>query len=228
MNHRAIGRLICASLIASAVGVVHAQGYGSIGQINGPGAPRGVFALSNARAALQAPGYVDLLAGVMYTNNAFLTRNNLTGDGIGYAGLDVNYIHLGPELTIDALGNVNRIEYFKGSFPGTFYGEFVGSALWGKQTDIFQWLVSDAFGEGMLDPLSAPTPANLQWINNARTGPYLNFPLGIANRLSLFGLYSRTTFQLSPFDSQSFEGGASFNHAFSPASSFSVQATDIR
>lgn len=229
MNHPSIGRLICASVIAAGViSVAHAQNYGSAGQMNTPGAGRGVFALSNTQAALQAPGYVDLLGGVAYTSNAFLTRSHPTADGIGFAGLDINYVNLGPELTVDALGNVERLEYFKGSFPGTFYGEFVGSALWGKSTDIFQWLVSDAFGEGMTDPLQAPTPRNVQWVNYARSGPYINVPLGLENRLSFFGLYSRTTYELSPYDSQSIEGGASFNHALSPVSSFSAQATDIR
>ncbi len=226
MKNPPIGRLICACVIAAGVGVAQAQNYG--GQMNTPGAGRGVFALSNGQAALQGPGYVDLLAGLAYTNNALLTPSHPVADGIGAAGLDIDYIQLGPKLTIDALGNVERLEYFKGSFPGTFYGEFNGSALWGKSTDIFQWLLSDAFGEGMTDPLLAPTPANVQWVNYARTGPYINIPLGLENHLSIFGLYSQTTYETSPFDSESFEGGASFNHALSPVSSVSLQATDIR
>jgi hypothetical protein len=164
---------------------------------------------------------------MLYTNNAFLTQSHPVSDGSGFGGLVVDYIHRGPGLLIDALGNVERFQNVKGSFPGTFYGEFMGSALFGRPTEIFQWQALDAFGEGMVNPLTSPTPRNLQTVNYGRTGPILNFNMGTSNRLTLSGLYSRTTFETSPYGSQSYEGSASFQHALSSVSSFSVQASDL-
>jgi hypothetical protein len=181
-----------------------------------------------ASGALGAPGYVDLKVGLAYTTNAYLTPGNPVGDGIALAGLDIDYVHQGAKLDFDALGNIDRLEYLKRSFPGSFYGHFNGSAVWGHPTDWFQWLLSDSFGEAMVDPLAAPTPVNLQTVNYVTTGPTVNFNFGTPNRLTLFGLYSRTTFQSSPFDSQSYEGGASFRHALSAVSSLSLQATSLR
>jgi hypothetical protein len=187
----------------------------------------GYSAPGAAAAALRSPGYVDLLGGIAYTSNALLTEQHPVDDGIGIVGLDIDYVHQGPQLLVDALGNIDRLEYVKGSFPGTFYGEFLGNAIFGQPTDIFQWQAQDAFGEGMLNPLTAPTPQNLQTVNYARTGPIVNFNMGTSNRLTISGLYARTNFESSPYDSQSYEGSASFRHTLSTVSSFSIQATDV-
>ena len=172
-------------------------------------------------------GYVDLLAGLAYTDNAQLARGQRSGDGIGTAGIDADYARQG-KLSLNLLGNVERVEYLRGTFGGSFYGHFNGSAILGKPTDPLQWTFRDSFGEGSTDPLSAPSPANLQTINNLATGPIVNLHVGLANRLTFFGLYSRTSYQRSPFDSQSYQGGAEFSHRLSGASSLSLQASTER
>lgn len=222
---RSLGALAALVLLIATAGTEAQTAPASLGPM-AQGA--GFSGLNTMAPALRGPGYVDLLAGIAYTSNAFLTQGRPVADGIGFAGLDIDYLHQGPELMVDALGDVDRLEYVKGSFPGTFYGEFNGSAIFGQPTDLFQWQVGDAFGEGMINPLTAPTPTSLQTVNYARTGPILNFNIDTSNRITLSGLYSRTTFESSPFDSQSFDGSASFRHALSSVSSFSFQATDIR
>lgn len=172
-------------------------------------------------------GYVDLLAGLAYTDNAQLGGGQRQGDVIGTAGLDVDYARRG-ELSTNLLGNVDRLEYLRGTFGGSFFGHFNGSAVLGKSTDPLQWRLSDRFGEGTTDPLSAPTPTNLETVNDVSTGPIVNLHLGLANRLTLFGLYSRTSYQRSPYDSQGLEGGAEFLHQLSGASSLSIQASTER
>lgn len=177
-------------------------------------------------AATPAPhsGYVDLLGGLAYTDNALLTSHNQASDGIATVGFNVDYKKRG-NLSLNLLGNLDRIQYIKSSFGGSFYGNFFGSGLLGKPTSILQWQLSDGFGEEMTDPLAAPTPQSLQLINDVSTGPLVNLHFGLTNRLTLFGTYSRTTYQRSPFDSQTYEGGAEFSHALPGASSLSLSAS---
>ena len=177
-----------------------------------------------ASAPTQQSGYVDLLGGLAYTDNARLSSSHRTSDGIAIAGLNTNYQRTG-ELSLNLLGNLARIQYLQGSYAGSFYGQFFGSGVLGKPTDFLQWQLSDAFGEEMTNPLESPTPQNLQTINNVATGPLLNFHFGFTNRLTLSGVYSRTTYERSPFDSQTYQGGAQFQHTLPGASTISLYAS---
>ena len=172
-------------------------------------------------------GYADLLAGLTYTDNALLTQRPNRSDGIGILGLNLDYARQG-RLRVSLLGDIDRLEYIRHSFGGSFYGQFNGSALWGAPTDPVQWMLSDSFGEGMTDPLAAPTPTNLQTINYVTTGPFLNLNFGLTNRLTVYGEYGRSTYQRSPYDAQTYEGGAQITHQLSGATSISLQASDAR
>ena len=150
-------------------------------------------------------GYIDALAGLAYTDNALRTSGaGKKGDGLAAVGLATDYARVG-NLSVNLLGNVERLEYLNHSYSGSFYGQFNGSALLGKNTDPLQWQLQDSFGEAMSDPLQAPNPQNLQTINDVATGPRVNLHLGLRDRLTLSGQYSRTTYQRSPFDSQTFQ-----------------------
>ena len=178
-------------------------------------------------AVLNAPfqsGYVDLMLGLGYTDNALLAGSRHKGDGIGTGGFSVDYLREG-RLSLNLLGNLDRVAYLNHSFGGSFYGQFLGSALFGTSANVLQWQLRDAFGEGMTDPLASPTPHNLQTVNNVATGPLVNLHFGLTNRLTFSGLYSRTTFQRSPYDSQTYLGGAQFVHALSGAASLSFAAS---
>ena len=185
-------------------------------------------ALGGPGASSNAPfqtGYVDLLLGMGYTDNALMGGSRHQGDGIGTAGFSFDYLREGG-LSLNLLGDLARVEYVQHTFPGSFYGHFLGSALLGKPSDVLQWQLRDTFGEGTTDPLAAQTPQNLQTINDVATGPLVNLHFGLTNRLTFSGLYSRTTYQRSPYDSQTYLGGAQFVHAFSGASSLSFAASD--
>ncbi len=175
-------------------------------------------------APTQQAGYFDFLGGLAYTDNALLTSSQQTGDGIGMAGFSADYMRKG-NLTLNLLGNLERLEYLHHSFAGSFYGQFFGLGVLGKPTDLLQWQLAENFGEEMTDPLAAPTPVNLQTINEVSTGPQINFHFGLTYRLTLSGRYSRTTYQRSPFDSQTYRGGVQFQHELSGASSLSVEAS---
>ena len=191
----------------------------------------GQSAQGNETGQLAAPsvpaeqsGYVDLMAGLAYTDNALLTSNHPKSDGIATVGVNVDYRRRGT-LSLNLLGNLDRIQYVRSSFGGSFYGRFFGSGMLGKSTGLLQWQLSDGFGEDMTDPLAAPTPQSLQLINDVSTGPLVNLHFGLTNRLTFFGVYSRTTYQRSPFDSQTYQGGTEFAHALSGAASLSLTAS---
>ena len=172
-------------------------------------------------------GYIDAVAGLTYTDNAQLSQGNHTSDGIGSLGLEADYARTG-RLSLSLLGDIQRVQYIRNSFSGSFYGNFNGSALWGKPTDPLQWVLSDSFGEGATNPLGAPTPQNLQTVNYLTTGPFLNLNFGLRNRFTVYGEYARSTYERSPYDSQTFEGGVQLAHQLAGATSISVQASDAR
>ena len=172
-------------------------------------------------------GYIDFIAGLAYTDNALLTRQGGVSDGIATVGFDTDYARQG-RLRLDLLGDIERLQYVRSSFSGSFYGQFRGDALWGKPTDPVQWLLADSFGEGQTDPLAAPTPINLQTINYFTTGPFLNLNFGLTNRFTVYGLYARSSYQRSPYDSQTFEGGTEIAHQLAGDTSLSLQASEAR
>ncbi len=169
------------------------------------------------------PSYLDLNAGVVYTDNALLAPADRMSTGIGSAGFDIDYNHAGGMLDVAAQGDVDWLQYFDHAYSGNAYGNFNGAAVWGHPTDMLQWLVQETFGDGMVNPLAAPTPSELQSINYFTTGPYLNFNFTTTERLSFYGLYSDTSYQKSPYDFQTYDGGGIFAHQLSNFSSLSLQ-----
>lgn len=175
-----------------------------------------------------ATGYIDAVAGLAYTDNALLTSGaGKKGDGVAALGLAADYARVGM-LNLNLLGNVERLEYLNHSYPGSFFGQFNGSAVFGRDTSPLQWQFDDSFGETMIDPLQAPNPLSLQFINDVATGPRLNLHFGLRDRLTLAGRYSRTTYQRSPLDTQTFEGALQASHALSGASFLALRGSFAR
>jgi len=168
-------------------------------------------------------GYFDLVAGLTYTDNALLVPRDATSTGIGTVGVDTDYRHRGPKLDVQARGNVYWQEYLDDAFPDSVFGRFDGSATWGQSRDLFQWTVRNTLDEGMANPLAAPTPDEIEIINYFTTGPTLNFNFNANERLGFYGLYSRTSFQKSPFDYRTYTWGSVFEHRLTPFSSVSLQ-----
>jgi len=204
-----------------------ASGYSTsavdLSGLSSPGLGASALALPGFPAG---PGYLDLQAGAIYTDNALLTATDRQSTGIGMAGVDVDYNRAGSELTVDAIGNVDWLDYFDHAVPSAAYGNFNGTAIWGHTTDLFQWMLRDTYTEGEADPLAAPTLAALEEVNYFTTGPYLNFNFGPTQRLTAYGLYSNTSFQSSPFGSETYNGGAIFTHALSTVSNVALQIDD--
>ncbi|MGH8211338.1 MAG: hypothetical protein ACREU6_17430, partial [Steroidobacteraceae bacterium] len=175
-------------------------------------------------------GYLEVHSGVSYTDNVLLASgaSGKVGDTLFVNGFAVDYARQGSKLDLDAQGSLDWVEYLKHTYGGTAYGTVNGSALWGHPTDLLQWVVRDTFGQLAADPLAPATPTNLENVNYLTSGPTLNFGFGSDLRLSLYGLYSRTTYQRSPFDSYGVTEGASFAHALSASTSVSLNGSRER
>lgn len=92
----------------------------------------------------------------------------------------------------------------------------------------FEWILTESFGQGELDPFAASTPDNRENINYLTTGPDFTIHLGSAGSLTLFGRYSMTQFEESDFDDERLLGGLSLGRDLSARSNVSLNATTER
>jgi hypothetical protein len=167
--------------------------------------------------------YLQLHAGVTYTDNVRQSGDNPKGEMLASEGVAVDYTHQGSRFYFDSLGALKWIEYLEHTYDGTASGILNAKALFGTSEDVLQWAAFETFGQLERDPFAAPTPLNTENVNYFTTGPTLNFESG-QNRLSVRGFYSRTDYQRSPYDSNGHDVGASLSHALSESSSMGVTA----
>jgi len=240
MNYYLIWRLLGAVLLLASNGNAWAQSVAPNPAQAGSNLAAAQTAEQPALGTAQAPqrqiGYIDLVAGLAYTSNALLTSSPTIASGIAVAGTTADYGYQGADLATHLLGTVNWVEYLhrsidngssglpsgaSQSFEGEPYGQLTGTALLGRSTDPLQWQLSDGFGEQMANPLAAPTPQAREWVNYVTTGPDINLNFALRDRLTLFGQYSRTTYQTSPYDSQGYNAGVLLTHGLSAVSALS-------
>lgn len=210
--------------LGASVGVQAQQVLGPAGNARPDAVARGV----GTETAPGETGFLDLDGSLAYTDNAALTGATHRSDAIAMAGFDTDYLRTGGRLEASLLGQIDWMQYVRGTFGGQPYGHFLGNVVWGRPAEILQWVLNEAFGEGAANPLLSPSPANLEYVNYVTTGPYLNIPFGPTDRLTFHGLYSNVTYQDLPYDDQGLDGGARFTHALSPLSSVSLQADYVR
>jgi len=173
-------------------------------------------------------GYIALQGGISHSDNLLLSPEDKRDDVVPFAGFAVDYTHKSNKLFVDAQGVLDWVEYLEHSYHSTAQGTLNGVARWGSADDLFQWTAKDSFGQASDDPLSAPSVANMENINYFSTGPRVNLPLGGHNQLSLYGLYSDTEYQRSPFDSYDVTGGATLSHALSSSSNIALDVSTRR
>lgn len=212
----AVRSIMGVALLAATAGSARAQ---SVAGLGGFGVGTSWF---NATQPLQGRGFVALNAGLEYLDNAQLSTTGRRSDELGTVGVGVNYLRTGGQLHLSAFGNLDWVEYVHHSFSPEPYGHLSTQATWGRRENIFQWYLQDTFGEGTRNLLGAPTLANQEYINTLSTGPTLNFNFSRSTRLSVHGRYRNTAYQNSPFNSGSYEGGATFTWGLSPISGLSL------
>jgi hypothetical protein len=162
--------------------------------------------------------------GVGETDNVTQSPTHPKSQTLAAANLFFDLIRTGSRLQLSGLGNFSDIDYLEHAYGNQVLGHFEGFgnlALWKRH---LTWLVSDAYGDEEINPLESMTPTNLQRVNILSTGPSLTLQPTLSSFVQMRALYSRTTYQSSPFDQQSGMGSLTLGHSFSELSSLSVVA----
>ena len=162
--------------------------------------------------------YLDLQAGLLYSDNVLLSPTSGSTDTAALAGFDIDYTRTSNKLSLDALGSLHWVDYLRNTYPSSLLGTINATAQWGQPSDWLQWFARETFGQLSATPLQPATPDTVENVNYVSTGPTLNIPLGSRMHLSVAGYYSNTTYQISPFDSHSLKEGVSLVHGTSGAS----------
>lgn len=174
----------------------------------------------------QSTTTADVRAGFTHTSNAQMVNTGGNSDTIASVGVDLNAQRAGPMLTLLGQGSMDYIDYLNGTYRSLPLGNLTGLALWGKTSDLFQFAVKDNFSQSSTDAFAAATPNTLENVNVVTAGPALNVHLDASTRVSLMGIYTRTTYQSSDLDSQSYTGGLAVTRRLSSLSSVSLNLSD--
>jgi hypothetical protein len=121
--------------------------------------------------------------------------------------------------------NLEWVDYLRESYPSELTGFFDGAALFGKSSQVLQWLVKDTYAQLQGQPGVVTTPENLERVNKAMTGPALNLRLPSASRLTLYGLYARISSEQSGLSANQVQGGFALVHAISVNTQASLNGT---
>jgi hypothetical protein len=196
-----------------------------------------ILALGCARALAQLENFsprpeldelssvpLRLQADVIHTDNALRKPTNTASDTLVGAGLNGTYSRAGPQLNLKIKSNLEYVDYLRGSYPSQLTGFFDGAALWGKPTQLLQWLVRETFAQLQGQPGVVTTPENLDRVNSLMTGPALNFSLAPASRLTIYGLYSKITSKRD-LSANQVQGGLALVRAFAANAQASLNGT---
>lgn len=160
--------------------------------------------------------------GVGGTDDVNLSSTNPKAQALTAANLFFDLIRTGSRLELTALGNFSDIDYLEHAYGNQVLGRFDGLGNLTLWTNHLTWLVRDDYGDQQINPLESMTPTNLQRVNVFYTGPDLKLEPTLSSFVELQALYSRNTYQDTPFDGQSELGSLRVGHQLSAASSLSL------
>jgi hypothetical protein len=163
-------------------------------------------------------------AGVGETDNVALAPSEGQSQTIAALGVDFALQRQERRLDGSVTGEFTYFNYLEHAFGKELFGRLDGTGTFAVVPDRFNWVVDDNFGEGLLDPFTPATPANLERINIVSTGPEVLLHFGEADFIGLIGRYSMADFQTSPFDSKRLTGRVTAGHQVTARSSVSLNA----
>jgi hypothetical protein len=182
-----------------------------------PSAPFGTLGNPTGNATALA-----LTAGVGETDNIALTPSSELSQTIAALGVDFALQRQERRLDGSITGDFTYFDYLQHAFGRQLFGRLDGTGSFALVPDRFNWTFEDNFGEGLLDPFTPATPANLQHINVVSTGPEVLLHFGDTDFIGLIGRYSMADFQTSPFDSKRLTGRITAGHQVTAHSSVSL------
>src|SRR4051812_13753372 len=160
--------------------------------------------------------------GAGYSDNILRNPDNEKSENIASAGLQFSFDKQSSKVQADAVADLAYLDYRDNTFDSQLIGNFAGTALLAFVPERFQWVVSDNFGQVLTDPFQPSTPENDENLNYFTTGPDVTFAFGSQTRLRLGGRYSLTSYETSPFDSDSVAAQLGLIHLLSSSTSISL------
>jgi hypothetical protein len=160
-------------------------------------------------------------AGVGETDNVNLSATQPKAQTLSSANLFFDLIRTGSRLELNAAGNFSDIDYLQNAYSNQVLGRFDGLANLALWKHHLKWLVRDDYGDSQIDVLQATTPTNLQRMNVFSTGPDLTLQPTLSSFIELQGLYSRNSWQSSPFSGNTETGTFTLGRQLSSSSSVS-------
>lgn len=166
----------------------------------------------------------ELTAGAGHSDNITRTATNKVDEDIASAGLQFSVDQRTARLNADLIGNFAYYDYLDNTYDAELLGNFIGNARVALVPDRLEWLFADNFGQVLTDPFTPETAENREDINYFTTGPDVTFALGSQTRLRVGARYGLTTYEKSPFDSDSLLGDVGLERLLSSASSIALHA----
>jgi hypothetical protein len=163
-----------------------------------------------------------LSAGLGETDNVNLSPTHPKTQTLSSVNAFFDFIRSGSHLDLNAVGNFGDTDYLEGAYSNQVLGRFDGLADLTAWDHHFKWLVRDDYGDQQIDVLQSLTPVNLQRVNVFSTGPDLTLQPTTTSFVELEGIYSRNSWQDSPFSGNTVSGTATVGHQISPTSTISL------
>jgi hypothetical protein len=164
----------------------------------------------------------DVSAGLGESDNVNLSATHPKAQTLSAVNAFFDVIRSGSHFDLNAVGNFGDTDYLEGAYSNQVLGRFDGLAdltLWDRH---FIWLVRDDYGDQQTDILQSLTPANLQRVNVFSTGPQLTLQPTLTSFVQMQGIYSRNSWQDSPFSGNTESGMLTVGHQLSPAATISL------
>ncbi|MBL8266088.1 hypothetical protein [Steroidobacter sp.] len=175
-------------------------------------------------APVQAEISASAEAGVGYSDNITRVPTNESSETIGTVGLDLVWQERTRRLRGNAVVDLSYFEYMDNTYDSELTGTANGMLAFGIVPETLTWVVQDSFGQAQSDPFLAATPDTREDLNYFSTGPDLTLRFGSAGFGRLFGRWSSTTYETSPFDAKRTTAGLSVGRRASARSELSLNA----
>ena len=177
---------------------------------------------------IAAPARADwdatVTTGLGYSDNVGRRATNTADDTIANVQSRFSIDENTPRLFVDVVGNVGYYRYLDDTFDPEFLGNVAADMKVTLVEDYLRWLFTDNFGQVLTDPFTPATPTNRENFNYFATGPQAEFQLGGQLRLGLGAQYSRSDYEISPFDANGVLAHISLTHDFSEHSGLGLNA----
>jgi hypothetical protein len=181
-----------------------------------------VLPLLASNGALAANLDYQLTAGYGHSDNIARVSTGEQEEDIASAGVRFSFDHRSPRLDADLVGDLAYYDYLDDTFDSEFLGNIAGTTRVALVPERVEWVFADNFGQVLRDPFTPATPENRENINVFTTGPELALALGSQTRLLLGARYSLTTYEDSPFDSDSVLGEVAIERSLSSSTSIAL------